>query len=248
MRPAALLATLIVAASAAAQVKTSPKKPSGPVGPIVAGGSSTAHAVALAAPLAPAPKATTAPTAATKPVAPPPATVAVNPGPTAVPAPTKPLPTTVATVAPTKTPPAPPVAAKSPAAAPGPALAPNAANAANAASAGGASITIEREVFYYERGNRRDPFVSLLQSQDLRPALADLRLVGVVLDPRGRNSIAALRDVATKEQYRLRTGQTIGRLRVIQIQQRSVTFVIEEFGVSRQQVLSIRDSTRVRTP
>lgn len=241
-RRAAFLATLVVAASAAAQVKTAPKKPSGPVGPIIAGGSSTARAVALVAPPALAPKAKPSPTTATKPAAPPPATVAAKPVPVVVPAPTKPLPTTVT---PAKTPPPPPIAAKASAVAPGPAVAPN---AANAASAGGASITIEREVFYYERGNRRDPFVSLLQSQDLRPALADLRLVGVVLDPRGRNSIAALRDITTKEQYRLRTGQTIGRLRVIQIQQRSVTFVIEEFGVTRQQVLSIRDSTRVRTP
>lgn len=241
-RRAAFLATLVVAASAAAQVKTVPKKPSGPVGPIIAGGSSTARAVAPVAPPALAPKAKPSPTTATKPAAPPPATVAAKPVPVVVPAPTKPLPTTVT---PAKTPPPPPIAAKASAVAPGPAVAPN---AANAASAGGASITIEREVFYYERGNRRDPFVSLLQSQDLRPALADLRLVGVVLDPRGRNSIAALRDITTKEQYRLRTGQTIGRLRVIQIQQRSVTFVIEEFGVTRQQVLSIRDSTRVRTP
>ena len=244
-RRAAFLATLVVAASAAAQVKTVPKKPSGPVGPIIAGGSSTARAVAPVAPPALAPKAKPSPTTATKPAAPPPATVAAKPVPVVVPAPTKRLPTTVATVTPAKTPPPPPIAAKASAVAPGPAVAPN---AANAASAGGASITIEREVFYYERGNRRDPFVSLLQSQDLRPALADLRLVGVVLDPRGRNSIAALRDITTKEQYRLRTGQTIGRLRVIQIQQRSVTFVIEEFGVTRQQVLSIRDSTRVRTP
>ena len=88
----------------------------------------------------------------------------------------------------------------------------------------------------------------MLQADELRPVLADLKLTGVIVDQRGRNSIALLRDLSTKEIYRLRTGQTIGRLRVTQIHQRSVTFVIEEFGVSRQEVLSLRDSTTARKP
>ena len=78
--------------------------------------------------------------------------------------------------------------------------------------------------------------------------MSDLKLVGIIVDPRGRNSIAVLHDLSTKEMYRLRNGATIGRLRVTQISQRSVTFVIEEFGVSRQEVLSLRDSTSVRRP
>jgi hypothetical protein len=70
----------------------------------------------------------------------------------------------------------------------------------------------------------------------------------VVLDPRGRNSIAVMRDLQTKEIYRVRPGQSVGRLRVTNIAQRSVTFLIEEFGVTRQETLSLRDSTTARTP
>ncbi len=129
-----------------------------------------------------------------------------------------------------------------------PAVANGAAAPASAQAATGASITIDRELYSYERGGRRDPFSSLLQSDDLKPAVSDLKLIGVVLDPRGRNSIAVMRDLSTKELYRVRPGQSVGRLRVTQISQRSVTFLIEEFGVTRQETLSLKDANNARNP
>jgi hypothetical protein len=100
-------------------------------------------------------------------------------------------------------------------------------------------------VFSYSEGGRRDPFFSLLNSNELRPMLSDLRLVTVVYDPAGR-SVAILRDVSREEQYRARVGQTLGRMRVTNIHPKSVTFTIEEFGFSRQETLALRDSTQVR--
>lgn len=94
-----------------------------------------------------------------------------------------------------------------------------------------------RESFSYDRAGRRDPFVSLMNSGDLRPLISDLRLVAIALDPSGRNSVAILRDIGTKDQYRVRTGQSLGRMRVAQITARSVMFTIEEFGYSRQESL-----------
>ncbi len=76
--------------------------------------------------------------------------------------------------------------------------------------------------------------------------ISDLRLVVVIYDPAGR-SVAILRDVSTKEQYRVKTGQTLGRMRVSRIDLKSVTFTLEEFGYSRQETLALNDSTIARS-
>jgi hypothetical protein len=107
-------------------------------------------------------------------------------------------------------------------------------------------VTFRREVYGYESGGRRDPFVSLLASGELRPILSDLRLVAVAYDPTGRNSVAIMRDQSTKDQYRVKVGQSLGRMRVAQIQPKSVTFTIEEFGYSRREELALGDSSTVR--
>ncbi|MEO8909990.1 MAG: hypothetical protein ABI408_07150 [Gemmatimonadaceae bacterium] len=108
-------------------------------------------------------------------------------------------------------------------------------------------VLINREVFQYEGSGRRDPFISLLTTKDLRPLLNDLKLVAVAYDPRGQNSVAVLRDVTSKDQYKVRVGQTIGRMRVAAIQEKAVIFTIEEFGYSRQEILPfVVDSTKLR--
>jgi hypothetical protein len=108
-------------------------------------------------------------------------------------------------------------------------------------------VLINREVFQYEGDGRRDPFVSLLTTSDLKPLLTDLKLVAVAFDPRGQNSVAVLRDVTSKDQYKVRVGQTIGRMRVAAIQEKAVIFTIEEFGYSRQEILPfVVDSTKTR--
>jgi hypothetical protein len=108
-------------------------------------------------------------------------------------------------------------------------------------------VLINREVYQYDGDGRRDPFVSLLTTSDLRPLLTDLKLVAVAFDPRGQNSVAVLRDVTSKVQYKVRVGQTIGRMRVAAIQEKAVIFTIEEFGYSRQEILPfVVDSTKLR--
>jgi hypothetical protein len=112
----------------------------------------------------------------------------------------------------------------------------------------GPKVLINREVFAYDGDGRRDPFVSLLTTSDLKPLLSDLKLVGVAYDPRGQNSVAVLRDITSKDQYKVRVGQTIGRMRVAAIQPKAVIFTIEEFGYSRQELLPIAppDSSKMR--
>lgn len=107
-------------------------------------------------------------------------------------------------------------------------------------------MVLNREVFVYEKSSRRDPFVSLLTTSELRPLLNDLRLSGILTDISGRNSVAILRDVTSKEQYRVKVGQTLGRMRVTRIEPKAVVFTIEEFGYSRQETLVMGDSTRAK--
>lgn len=107
-------------------------------------------------------------------------------------------------------------------------------------------IALTRETFTYSPDGRRDPFVSLIASGELRPMFSDLRLVTVIYDPNG-GSVAILRDGSTKEQYRVKAGQTLGRMRVTQILPQSVVFTLEEFGYSRQKVLALTDSTTARS-
>jgi hypothetical protein len=107
-------------------------------------------------------------------------------------------------------------------------------------------VSLNREVFSYDAGARRDPFVSLMRSGELRPMLSDLRLVVVLYDPTGRNSVAIMHDLSTKDQYRVRVGQTVGRMRVAQIQPKQVVFTVEEVGFSRQEALALGDTTKAR--
>ncbi len=111
-----------------------------------------------------------------------------------------------------------------------------------------ATTSLSREVFSYDGAGRRDPFLSLLSTGELRPAFNDLKLVAVAYDPTGRKSVAVMRDISSKDQYRVKVGQTLGRMRVAQIHPKSVTFTIDEFGYSRQDVLTLGDSTNMRKP
>jgi hypothetical protein len=134
---------------------------------------------------------------------------------------------------------------------------PDTGNLATQTSRGSAAVSrtperperapFEREIFDYQSGGRRDPFVSLMSNGDLRPVITDLQVVGIVFDESGRTSVAILKDLSTKEQYRVRVGQSVGRIRVARIDSKSVTFTIEEFGFSRQETLALVDPNKVRT-
>jgi hypothetical protein len=115
---------------------------------------------------------------------------------------------------------------------------PSAVSAASAAS-------VTREVYGYGGTGRRDPFFSLILTDDLRPLLGDLRLVGILYQHSGR-AVAVMRDAQTNAQYRVANGGTLGRMRVTQIRPRAVLFSIDEFGLSRQDSLVWSDSTKVR--
>jgi len=109
-----------------------------------------------------------------------------------------------------------------------------------------AAPQVTREIFVYNEAGRRDPFFSLILTEDLRPLLSDLKLVGVLYEASGRRSVAIFRDLATNAQYRVQTGMPLGRMRVAQIKPKGVIFTIDEFGLSRQDSLMLTDSLKAR--
>ena len=110
-----------------------------------------------------------------------------------------------------------------------------------------AQTELMREVFAY-RGSGRDPFLSLLQSSDIRPLIEDLRITSIAYDPRYPTaSVAVLRDTIANEAYAVRVGDELGRLRVAEILPGEVVLIVTEFGSERQETLRQRQ-TQERTP
>lgn len=145
---------------------------------------------------------------------------------------------------------APPPAASAPAAS-APAPGANGTTIVGVAPKAGKALAkippVTREVFSYDAAGRRDPFYSLILTDDLRPLLSDLKLVGVLYAPGGTRSVAIFRDIQTNAQYRVQTGAALGRMRVAQIKPKGVIFTIDEFGLSRQDSLMLMtDTTKVR--
>ena len=110
----------------------------------------------------------------------------------------------------------------------------------------GTPPVILRESYAFAKDGRRDPFVSLLTTNELRPTMSDLRLTGIVFAEGEGRSIATLRDVATNASYRVSAGATLGRMRVSSIRPKTIVFTIDEFGTTRQDSLVLGDSTKVR--
>jgi hypothetical protein len=116
------------------------------------------------------------------------------------------------------------------------------AEAARVAAARTASVSgpmAQRETFAY-RGGSRDPFESLLDMATAGPELPDLILVGIYQDlAYNSNSVALLRDRTNDRRFKLRVGDQLGRLKVAQIRQKDVVFIVEDFGFERQETLSL---------
>ena len=132
-------------------------------------------------------------------------------------------------------------AVQAPAARPGTRL-----DVAAASDTMGSTPVIMRESYTYSRDGRRDPFVSLLTTNELRPTMSDLRLTGILFDHSGGHSVATLRDVTSNAQYRVSEGSTLGRMRVSAIRVKTVVFTIDEFGTTRRDSLILGDTTQVR--
>jgi hypothetical protein len=101
-------------------------------------------------------------------------------------------------------------------------------------------IEMSRETFSYG-GAARDPFSSLFNMAKNGPELADLQLVGIYQNLRTpSSSVAVFREKASGKRHKLRSGDQVGRSHLVQIRDRDVVFMIEDFGFERQETLSLR--------
>jgi hypothetical protein len=101
-------------------------------------------------------------------------------------------------------------------------------------------MEMSRETFAYS-GAARDPFNSLLDLAKSGPELADLQLVGIYQNIRLPSaSVAVFREKNGGKRHKLRAGDQLGRSRLVQIRDRDVVFMIEDFGFERQETLSLR--------
>jgi hypothetical protein len=101
-------------------------------------------------------------------------------------------------------------------------------------------MEMSRETFAYS-GSTRDPFNSLLNMAKTGPEVADLLLVGIYQNMRSPSgNVAVFREKEGGRRHKLRAGDQLGRSRVVQIRERDVVFMIEDFGFERQETLSLR--------
>ncbi len=96
-----------------------------------------------------------------------------------------------------------------------------------------------RERFVYPVDNRPNPFLSLLDVEDVGPQFENLDLVGVIYGG-SYGSVATLIDRATEKRYRVRRGDVVGNARVVEIQPDAIVLQVTQFGVTRSETLRIR--------
>lgn len=114
-----------------------------------------------------------------------------------------------------------------------------------AAAGDSIELVFDREVFTYPTFERRDPFRPL--TGDEGPRFEDLVLMGIVLASRPEISIAVVGarppgstgDQAPTRLFRLRVGESVGNVRVVEIRQRLVVFAVEDFGAVETRMLEI---------
>lgn len=97
----------------------------------------------------------------------------------------------------------------------------------------------EREVYDYPGADRRDPFLPLNTGERIGPTFDDLRLTGVLFNP-AVASVATLTDQKTRRRYRVREGDRLGEARILEIRPREVVFLITSYGISRREVLRVK--------
>ena len=110
------------------------------------------------------------------------------------------------------------------------------------------SLVFEREVFFYPQYERRDPFAPLTSADDVGPRFEGLRLFSVIhapdpaasvalLGPRGSGQVEGPGD---GQMYRVRRGDHLGNIRILQIQESRIVVEVEEFGMREQRIMELQ--------
>ena len=107
---------------------------------------------------------------------------------------------------------------------------------------------LDREVFAYPGGDRRDPFARPLPGNSAETRFEDLRLIGVIHSPNARESVAlvssrtAIPAAATtsgERAFRLRQDSVLGDMRVLRVEREYVIVEIRRLGLAEQRELHL---------
>jgi hypothetical protein len=115
------------------------------------------------------------------------------------------------------------------------------------------NLVSEREVFYYPRYERRNPFKPLLIGDEAGPRFEEIELRMIIFsqDPRRsvalfgpKGGVAGLEGTAAQEaarlSHRVRRGDRLGNVRILEIQRTRVVVEVEEFGLTEQRIMELR--------
>jgi len=110
------------------------------------------------------------------------------------------------------------------------------------------SLVFEREVFFYPQYERRNPFAPLLSGDDTGPRFQGLRLFSVIQSSNPASSVALLGPRSTGQEnvevtgqmYRVRRGDRLGNIRILQIQATRIVVEVEEFGMREQRIMELQ--------
>ena len=102
-------------------------------------------------------------------------------------------------------------------------------------------LVFDREVFEYPGSSRRDPFRPLSDNDTQGPQFSEITLSGIFVMPNPAQSLVMFQDLS-KKQYRLKRGESVGNITVLDITKSTVVFSVEEFGMKRREVLDLKTS------
>jgi hypothetical protein len=108
-------------------------------------------------------------------------------------------------------------------------------------------LVFEREAFLYPLYERRNPFAPLQRGNESGPRIEEIRLIGILYSSNPDLSVASFGPRVGQEgegsgiqSYRVRRGDTLGNVRILEIQQTRVVVQIEEFGMTEQRIIELQ--------
>ena len=110
-------------------------------------------------------------------------------------------------------------------------------------------LVFEREVFSYPLYERRNPFVPLVGTGEGGPRFEELVLQGILFSPDSDRSVVLFGSKTgvggdqggrTSQAFRARRGQTLGNVRILEIQRTRVVVEVVEFGLTEQRIMELR--------
>ena len=109
------------------------------------------------------------------------------------------------------------------------------------------ALVFEREVFVYPQYQRRNPFAPLVSGDEAGPRYEGLQLIGVIYSADPEKSVALFgprtdlaADPSLVRTYRVRRGDQLGNIRILQIQETRVVVEVQEFGMREQRIMQLQ--------